>query len=113
MAADQYILVESTLVFYFPVHEDLKKLWIKFMKKNDWNHVSSLVIYIKQFEQNYIKTGKESNTCNRHVLNSSTAAYIHNLFCKFSKDSADILAGPKKFGEKGKGFNSSPRNHNP
>ena len=50
MFADLYILVESTLVFYFLVHEELKKLWIKFVKKKDQNPI----------EQNYIKMGEKS-----------------------------------------------------
>ena len=51
---------ESKTVFSFPKEEDLKKRWIKFVNRKDWEPTSSSYICIKYFEEKYHKKGKNS-----------------------------------------------------
>ena len=51
---------ESTKVFSFPKEEDLKKRWIRFVNRTDWELTSSSYICIKHFEEKYHEKGKIS-----------------------------------------------------
>ena len=49
---------EKTTVFSFPEEEHLRKTWIKFVKRKDWEPTNSSYIYIKHFEDNYYQKGE-------------------------------------------------------
>ena len=44
---------EKTTVFSFPKEEHLRKIWIKFVNRKDWEPTNSSYICIKHFEDKY------------------------------------------------------------
>ena len=46
---------KSTTVFSFPKEEDLKKRWIRFVNRKDWESTSSSYMCIKHEEKYYEK----------------------------------------------------------
>ena len=49
---------ERTTVFSFPKEESLRKIWIKFLNRKDWEPRRSSCICIKHFEEKYYRKGK-------------------------------------------------------
>ena len=49
---------ERTTVFSFPKEESLRKIWIKFVNRKDWEPTPSSFICIKHFEEKYYRKGK-------------------------------------------------------
>lgn len=85
-----YVGEEKTTVFSFPKDEDLRKRWVKFVNRKDWNPTTSSFICIKHFESKYYKKGDNGNRYrlvkslkpvptifdpNINVPSSSSAAY--------------------------------------
>ena len=68
---------ESTAVFSFPKEEDLKKRWIRFVNRKDWESTSSSYTYVKHFEEKYYKKGKNSKRY-RLAMNMKPVAAIFN-----------------------------------
>ena len=66
---------ESTTVFSFPKEEDLKKRWIRFVKRKDWEPISWSYICIKHFEEKYYEKGKNSK-CYSLTINMKPVATI-------------------------------------
>ena len=54
---------ESTTVFSFPKDEDLKRRWVKFVNRKDWQPTSSSFICSKHFEPKYYKKGATDKRC--------------------------------------------------
>ena len=50
-----YKLEERVPVFLFPSDEDIKNRWIKFVNRKDWQSTCSTVIYIKYFQDKFLK----------------------------------------------------------
>ena len=49
---------ESTTVFSFPKEENVKKRWIRFVHRKDWEPTSLSYISIKHFEEKYYEKDK-------------------------------------------------------
>ena len=56
-----YTIEETNTVFSFPKDEDLRKRWIKFVNRKDWQPTSSSYICKKHFEPKYYKKGETNN----------------------------------------------------
>ena len=48
----------ETTVFSFPKEEHLRKTWIKFVNRKDWESTNSSYIFIKHFEDKYYQKGE-------------------------------------------------------
>ena len=53
-----YVGEEKTTVFSFPREEHLRKIWIKFLNRTDWEPTNSSYIFIKHFENKYYQNGE-------------------------------------------------------
>ena len=53
-----YAREERTTVFSFPKEESLRKIWIKFVNRKDWEPTPLSFICIKHFEETYYRKGK-------------------------------------------------------
>ena len=49
---------ERTTVFSFPKEESLRKIWIKFVNRKDWEPTLSSFICVKYFDEKYYSKGK-------------------------------------------------------
>ena len=49
---------ERTIVFSFPKEESLRKIWIRFENRKDWEPTPSSFIYIKHFKEKYYRKDK-------------------------------------------------------
>ena len=49
---------EKSTVFSFPKEEHLRKIWIKFVNRKDWEPTNSSYICIKHFEDKYYQKGE-------------------------------------------------------
>ena len=49
---------ERTTVFSFPKEESLRKIWIKFAHRKEWEPTTSSFICIRHFEEKYYRKGK-------------------------------------------------------
>ena len=59
---------EPTTVFSFPKDEDIRKRWVKFVNRKDWQPTSSSYICKKHFEPKYYKKGENNK---HHRLNKN------------------------------------------
>ena len=50
---------ERKTVFSFPKEESLRKIWIKFVNRKDWELTPSSFICIKQCEEKYCRESKD------------------------------------------------------
>ena len=55
-----YASEEKTTVFSFQKEEHLRKIWIKFVKRKDWEPTNSSYICIKHFENKYYQNGEDN-----------------------------------------------------
>ena len=53
-----YASEEKTTVFFFPKEEHLRKIWIKFVNRKDWQQTNSSCICIKHFQDNCYQNDK-------------------------------------------------------
>ena len=54
---------ERTTLFSFPEEESLRKIWIKFVNRKDWEPTPSSFICIKHLEEKYYSKGKNDKRC--------------------------------------------------
>ena len=73
---------ESTTVFSFPKEEDLKKRWIRFVNRKDWEPTSSSYICIKHSEEKYYEKGKTSKCLAMNVKPVPTIFGPKNVISK-------------------------------
>ena len=66
---------ESTTVFSFRKEEELKKRWMTFVNRKDWEPTSSSYICTKHFEEKYYEKGKNSKRY-RLAMNMKPVATI-------------------------------------
>ena len=69
---------EKTTIFSFPKEEHLWKIWIKFVKRQDWESTNSSYISIKHFEDKHYQKG-EGNKRFRLIKTLKPVAIIFDL----------------------------------
>ena len=67
---------ERTTVFSFPKEESLRKIWIKFVNRKGWETTPPSFIYIKLFEENYYRKGKN----NKHHRLTKSLKSVPTIF---------------------------------
>ena len=81
----EIILISS--LFSFPEEESLRKIWIKFVNRKDWEPTPSSFICIKHFEEKYYRKGK-NDKCYRLTNTLKPVPTIFNPNIQTSKCSS-------------------------
>ena len=92
----EIILISS--LFSFPEEESLRKIWIKFVNRKDWEPTPSSFICIKHFEEKYYRKGKNDKRCRlTKTLKPVSTIFNPNIQISQCSSSSHIIS-PVKLG---------------